>query len=467
MPVETPDLRHLPPDMRDAVLDVARRVRDAGGRALLVGGAVRDMLLGLPAKDADIEVFGIAPDALRALLARRYELDLVGVSFGVIKLHHLDLDISLPRRESKRGTGHKGFDIDSDPSLSVEEAARRRDFTINAIYYDPLDDVLVDPAGGRDDLAARRLRHVSDRFREDPLRVLRGMQFVARFGLDPVPETIRICRSVTPEGLPPERLFEEWSKLLLKGVAISKGLAFLLDTGWLRHYPELLATYGCRQDSRWHPEGDVWAHTGLCLDAFARRRVGDRYEDLVVGLAVLCHDFGKPSTTYFHEGHIRSPGHDAAGVKPALSFLRRLTNEERILRDVPPLVACHMQPFSLWKAGAGASAVRRLALKVGRIDRLLRVARADDEGRTPERAGGSSGGQDLAWLAETAARLQVEMEAPKPILRGRDLISLGHEPSPLFGKWLEACFDAQLDGAFSDLPGAIAYFKAHVEGRNG
>jgi tRNA nucleotidyltransferase (CCA-adding enzyme) len=131
-------LHTLAPDLREVVLDVARRVRDAGGRALMVGGAVRDLLLHQPAKDIDLEVFGIPPDTLQALLSGRYALNLVGLSFGVLKLQGIDLDLSLPRRESKRGLGHKGFEIDSDPSLSIQEAASRRDFTINALYLDPL-----------------------------------------------------------------------------------------------------------------------------------------------------------------------------------------------------------------------------------------------------------------------------------------------------------------------------------------
>ena len=426
----------------------------------MVGGAVRDMLAGgVPVKDVDIEVFGVAPERLQEVLGRRFSFDPCGVSFGVLKLHHLDIDVSLPRRESKRGTGHKGFLIESDPGLTVTEAASRRDFTVNAIYFDPLAGTVEDPCGGVADLEARILRHVSDKFPEDPLRVLRGMQFVARFGLVPAPETIALCRTVGMEGLPPERLFEEWAKLLVKGNRIGDGLAFLRATGWTKYFPELERLIGCEQDPKWHPEGDVWNHTCLCLDAFARSRTGDRDEDLIVGLAVLCHDFGKPATTRFLNGRIRSLGHDEAGVAPTLSFLRRLTNEERILREVPPLVQCHMQPFSLWRANAGDSAVRRLALKVVRMDRLLRVARADDEGRTPEMAGGTSCGEDLRWLEAAAERLRVAAEAPKPILQGRDLIALGYKPSPQFGAWLRACFEAQLDGAFADREGAVAYFR--------
>ena len=454
------DLSSLKPELRDAISAIAELSRAAGGRALMVGGAVRDLLLGAKdVKDVDIEVFGIEPQKLQDTLSRRFAFDPCGVSFGVLKLKHIDIDVSLPRRESKRGIGHKGFLIDSDPGLSVKEAASRRDFTVNALYFDPIEGRVEDPHGGLRDLEDRVLRHVSEKFSEDPLRVLRGMQFVARFGLAPAPETVAVCRTISIENLPPERIFEEWAKLLRKGVHIGRGLAFLRATRWVRYFPELNALIGCKQDRKWHPEGDVWNHTCLCLDAFARHRTGDPGEDLIVGLAVLCHDFGKPATTRFLRGHLRSLGHDEAGVAPTLSFLRRLTNEERILKEVPPLVQCHMQPFSLWKAHAGDAAVRRLAMKVVRIDRLLRVAHADDEGRLPEMQGGSSSGEDLAWLAERAERLRIAAAAPKPVLMGRHLIEMGYKPSGEFGKWLAAVFEAQLDGAFSDLDGAIAYFK--------
>ncbi len=468
------DLSVLAPPLRDAVLGIARLVKDAGGRALMVGGSVRDLLLGEKhVKDVDLEVFGIAADALQSLIGARFEFDACGLSFGVLKIKHVDIDVSLPRRESKRGEGHKGFLIDSDPFLSIPEAASRRDFTINAMYYDPLAEVFEDPYGGVADLGQRILRHVSPKFVEDPLRVLRGMQFIARFDLHPAPETIEICRTIQIEGLPPERLFEEWAKLLTKGVQIGRGLAFLRSTGWVRYFPELAALIGCRQDPKWHPEGDVWNHTCLCLDAFARRRTEaqargekvDRNEELIIGLAVLCHDFGKPATTAYDpvKKHIRSLGHDVAGVAPTLAFLQRLTNEERLLRDVPPLVSNHMQPFSLWKGKVGDAAVRRLAVKVGRIDRLIRVAQADDEGRPEECRGGSSAGEDLRWLAATAERLRVAAAVPKPILMGRHLIEMGYKPSAQFKKWLDACFEAQLDGAFADLDGAFAYFRTKIK----
>ncbi len=446
----------------DTVLHIASAIRDAGGRALMVGGAVRDMILGAEAKDIDLEVYGLAPDRLISVLERDFALDLVGISFGVLKVHGCDIDIALPRRESKRGIGHKGFEIFSDPFLPIEDAAARRDFTINAIYLDPLTDEIIDPHNGYEDLKHGRLRHVSDHFTEDPLRVLRGMQFIARFNLDAAPETIDICRTMTPEDLPPERLMEEWAKLLTKGKAISKGLTFLKETGWVKYYPELEALINCEQDPKWHPEGSVWNHTLLALNAFAAARTGDRTEDLIVGLAVLCHDFGKPATTALDRGHIRSLGHDEAGIQPTLTFLSRLTASDDILKSVPPLVAAHMQPFALCTAKAGDNAVRRLAVKVGRIDRLIRVCRSDYKGCQGVDEENSNVEPTLKWLEEAAERLRIIDSRPKPILQGRDLIKLGYKPNAQFGIWLKAAYEAQLDGIFTDLEGAIDYFRISI-----
>ena len=447
--------------MPDEVWLVAELVTKAGGRALLVGGCVRDGLLGLSPKDFDIECFGVSGDDLQRTLRERFELDLVGLSFGVIKLHHHDIDVAMPRRETKLGLGHRAFGMEYDPTLTVGEASARRDFTVNAIYRDPLTGEILDPWNGREDLERRVLRHVSPHFAEDPLRVLRGMQFVARFGLDPAPETVEVCRGMTPEGLPPERLFEEWAKLLTKGVKISKGLEFLRAVGWVRYYPELERLIGCRQDPEWHPEGDVWNHTLCCLDAFAKAReqgTGNREEDLVVGLAVLCHDFGKPACTRYDpvRKRIRSLGHDEEGVEPTLSFLRRLTNEERLLKEIPPLVRLHMRPFAMWKDRSSDSAIRRLAAKVVRIDRLIRVAAADDAGRPPY----PSEPEPLRWLAAQAERLRIADSAPKPLVQGRDLIALGMKPGVEFGRILKAAYEAQLDGKFFTLREGVEFIRS-------
>ncbi len=438
---------------------VAKIVQARGGRAFLVGGCVRDALWQLPVKDFDLEIYGIPAADLESLLAKHFTVLTVGKSFGVLKLRDFPLDLSLPRRERKSGPGHKGFDVGGDPFMSPEEAVRRRDFTLNAILCDPLSGQLVDPLDGQGDLQRRILRHCSDHFAEDPLRVLRAMQMAARFLCTVHPETVEFCRPLRMEELPAERIWEEWKKLILLGRKPSLGLQFLRDCGWIRYFPELERLIGCPQHAGWHPEGDVWTHTGHCLDAFARERSQIEEEDLIVGLAVLCHDLGKPSTTVRGDDGIwRSPEHDIAGAEPTLAFLRRLTRETSLLEAVLPLVIHHMRPLQLYEQRAGDAAIRRLARQVGRIDRLLRVVSADLQGRPPLGWDRSC----LDWLQEKSAALAIKDQAPRPILLGRHLIAAGLPPGPRFKAILEACFEAQLEGIITDEASGLAFLQKHL-----
>ena len=438
---------------RSALDAICSSVRAAGGNARLVGGCVRDAVLGLRSADLDIEVYGIEAAALIELLSSHFGLDLVGESFGVIRLRNLPIDVSLPRRESKRGLGHRGFTIDSDPQMDPRDAASRRDFTINAIALDPESGRVFDPFDGLADLKNRVLRHTTDKFAEDPLRVLRGMQFAARFELQPASETIELCRQIEFEGLAPERIFGEWKKLILKGTRPSLGLAFLRDCGWIRYFPEFEALIGCEQNPRWHPEGDVWNHTLHCMDVFASERIGIEREDLIVGFGVLCHDFGKPATTIREEdGRITAKNHEVIGVDLARQFLGRLTGEEKLIEEVVPLVACHLAPIRLFGSSVGDAAIRRLARRVGRIDRLVRVSCADLRGRPPLVFDSFEAGD---WLLERARELSVDAQPPKPLLMGRHLIELGFEPGPHFGPVLEECFTRQIEGEFDTLEAGL------------
>lgn len=420
-----------------------------------MGGCVRDSLLGCASKDVDIEIYGLAPDKIERILGRKFRVEVVGKSFGVWILKGCDIDVSMPRRERKSGEGHKQFEIEGDPFMTPKEACARRDFTINAIMRDILTGEIIDPYDGRGDISRGVLRHTSERFSEDPLRVLRAMQFAARFDFGVAPETVALCSAIPFENLPRERVFEEWKKMLLKGVKISRGLDFLRDCGWVKYFPELAACVGCAQDPEWHPEGDVFTHTGFCLDTFARERICDEREDLVVGLAVLCHDFGKPLCTVKDpDGRIRSRGHDVLGAKPTERFLNRLTREKSLIADVVPLVERHMAILDLWRNQCGDSAIRRLAGKVGRIDRLVRIDSADRGGRPPLEPEISPQG---AWILERARALQVQDSAPKPILMGRHLIEMGLKPCREFSDILAQVYEAQLDGGFDSLEGAREY----------
>lgn len=459
MSLYRPDLIPLTGDLA-IVADVVRTVNAAGGRALLVGGCVRDALMGGTPKDFDIECYGLPAPKLERALRERFELNTVGRSFGVLKIRGAEIDVSLPRRESKQGTGHTGFVVEGDPFMPIAEAAARRDFTVNAIYWDSESGELADPHGGLRDLEAKTLRHTSPAFSEDPLRVLRAMQFLSRFRFSPAPETVALCASITPENLPAERLFEEWSKLIVKGAKPSLGLNFLRACGWLRYYPELEALVGVEQDPEWHPEGDVWIHTLHCMDAFAKARTGDAWEDLVVGFAVLCHDFGKAVTTKKEkDGRWHAYGHEAAGEPIARRFLERLTRHKDLVESVIPLVVCHMMPLMLWRDKSGAAAIRRLARRVGRIDRLVRVDDADRRGRPPLDPGDSPQG---AWLLERAEELRVTEGAPKRLVLGRHLIALGYKPGPDFTAVLDDAYEAQLDGAFADEESGLVWLKARL-----
>lgn len=449
-------LPHLLPDSRrPAILHLLELVRSAGGRALLVGGCVRDALLGRPSKDIDIEVYGLEADVLRPLLASHYRLDEVGASFGVIKLHGLDVDVALPRSETRLGAGHRDFAVATDPHLSYAEAAARRDLTINAILCDPLTGELIDPWHGQGDLRRRVLRHVSPHFTEDPLRVLRLMQFVARLEFQVAPETVELCRTLSQDSLPRERLGDEWEKLLLKGQRPSLGLRFLRDCGWTRFYPELEATIGCQQTPLWHPEGDVWEHTLKALDIAATLRHGDRHDDLALMAAVLCHDFGKPRASYTDaDGIIRSPGHDIQGLAPARDFLRRLWLNNDLEKLVLALVACHMRAMDVIRNGNDRT-MRRLSLDALRLDLLADVFEADLRASRPQPT------TPVDQFRAMAERLRIARSTPKPLILGRHLLERGLKPGPELGRITRLCFEHQLDGDFDDLPGAL-HFLDHL-----
>lgn len=438
----------MPIAPEDEARRIARHVRARGGRALAVGGFVRDRLLGRPSEDLDIEVFGISPVQLPGVLAELGRVERVGQAFPVFKLGAVD--VALPRRESKTGRGHKGFAVEGDPHLPLEDAARRRDFTINAVAWDPLTDEYLDPFGGRGDLARGLLRVVDPRtFADDSLRVLRALQFAARFELTLETESARLCRAIPLDDLPAERIWGEFEKLLLLAGRPSIGFALARDLGVVEQLlPEMVPLYDCPQDPEWHPEGDVWTHTLMVMDQ-ARRRNTDlgRAPLAVIMLGAVCHDLGKPATTVHVGGRIRSPGHEEAGVAPAGRILDRLNIQTLdgldVRAQVLGLVAEHLRPSAFHKAQDTVTdgAFRRLAQRVD-LELLTRFARADCHGR-----GGAFDCSAMDWFIERARSLGVEHRPPAPILLGRHLLEMGQAPGPRMGEILRAVYDQQLDGA--------------------
>jgi tRNA nucleotidyltransferase (CCA-adding enzyme) len=436
---------------------IARAVNAAGGRALIVGGWVRDRLLGIDSKDIDIEVFGIGADALKALLASFGDVNTVGESFTVYKV--ADLDVSLPRRESKIGRGHKAFAVTGEPALSIDEAARRRDFTINAISWDPLTDAYLDPYHGRQDLDRRLLRAVDPHtFGEDSLRVLRAIQFAARFEFAIDPGTRALCERIELDDLPSERIWGEIEKLLLKARRPSIGFALALELGVVaRLFPEMLGLVGCPQEPEWHPEGDVWIHTLLVIDE-ARKRIDDlpHPQQVAVMLGAVCHDLGKPPTTAVIDGRIRSLEHEEEGVKPSIALLDRLNVHTMqgfdVRGQVLGIVANHLKPGMFYKSEpkAGDGAFRRLAQKVD-LELLARVAKSDCEGR-----GGGFDCSAMDWFVVRARELGVEHAAPRPLVLGRHLLQLGVKPGPSIGQVLRDVYERQLDGSVTTFDDAFA-----------
>jgi len=442
----------------DQARAIATAIRDAGGRALVVGGWVRDRLLGLPESiNVDLEVFGVPGDRLRALLESFGRVEAVGESFQVYKLG--TIDISLPRRDSKAGRGHKGFVVTGDPDMSIAEAARRRDFTINAISWDPLSGEYFDPYRGRDDLERRLLRMVdAETFADDSLRALRAVQFAARFELALDEATAALCRRIPLDDLPAERVRGEVEKLLF-APRPSIGFALAMDLGIVsKLFPELQALEGCPQEPEWHPEGDVWVHTLQVIDQ-ARARIDDlpRPGQIAVMLGAVCHDLGKPATTAFSDGRIRSMDHEEQGVPPATAFLDRLNVHSidgyDVRRQVLGLTAQHLKPGSWFKVRdeVGDGAFRRLAHKVD-LELLARLAKADCEGRKPGRFDCTA----MDWFLERARSLGVEHRPPAPILLGRHVLALGLKPGPRVGEVVKAVYEQQMDGTVTNLDEAIA-----------
>ena len=447
------------------ILDLARTVREAGGRALLVGGCVRDALMGVQPKDWDLEIYGIAPERLREILDRFGPVNVAGEAFTVYKLG-ADLDVSLPRRERKSGRGHRAFVIEGDPAMSFTEAARRRDFTINSILEDPLTGEIIDPFNGRGDIEQGVLRAVSsDTFAEDSLRVLRAAQFAARFEFRIAPETVELCRTIDLSDLPAERIWGELEKLLLRARQPSIGLGWLEALAVLEKlFPEIHALIGVPQDPEWHPEGDVFVHTRLTIDR-ARELIDDLCypRQVTVMLAALAHDFGKPATTEFIEGRLRSRGHEGAGVPPAESFLTRINvhtiDGYNVRSQVIALVREHLKPGEFFKKRdeVGEGAFRRLARRC-EPDLLYRVAKADSLGRNapwvPREKWYGSDAQE--WFIQRARELDVARRPPEPLLLGRHVLALGIEPGPRVGEITRAIYELQLDGRVRTVEEAIA-----------
>lgn len=446
---------------------VSQRIVGAGGSAYLVGGAVIDLLQNRAAKDWDVEVFGLDYDQISRLFPD-HPIKEAGAAFGILKLcvDGVDVDINVPRTDNKVGKGHKDFVVEVDPTMSVKEAARRRDFTINTLAVCLQTGEVVDEWGGLADLSGGVLRATDPvLFVEDPLRLYRAMQLLPRKAKRIPQGTMSILRSMTGdlEHLAPERIDEEHNKLLLKADKPSQGFRLLEELGVLP--PELEALIDCGQSPDWHPEGDVWTHSLLAVDAAAQiRHLIPEHQRLAFMWGVFLHDVGKPATTVTPEmvEADEAPanmlwtayGHDKKGMDPAESFLRRMTQNKKLIKLVRAIVGQHMQPYSLFAGEAKRGAYARLARKMeeagGDLHLIGRVCQCDACATSADWQTRSLASGEPNWehkisqrVGEYAVEFEKDAAATKPKVLGRDLIARGRKPGPDFGKLLAKCLEVQ------------------------
>lgn len=386
--------------MREA-LAIAKQINQAGGTAYLVGGCVRDYLLGQEPKDIDIEVFGLTPSQLLPLLGP--DVKFCGESFGVYKIGNLD--ISIPRREVKSGQGHRGFEVECDPYMPIEEAASRRDFTINAILYNPLTQVFFDPFNGIKDLEDKRLSVTSYRFAEDPLRVLRGMQFASRFNLLASPATISLCQQLVEQmkEISKERIYGEWEKWAKKAIKPSTGLKFLEITSWLKNFPILYRMSLCAND---------WWNTLSACDEVVK--LGG---DHITLFSALLNTVGPIQAKLFFEQHF-------AG------FCKKELDE-----------ICHL--ISLLRSPCFTYTLNSLAqvrdflhrrLKGTTFDRFNLLVRAINQPLYHKTS---------YFLSQCSEYLKTNKL--EPLVKGQDLIDRGFSPGSDLGKILSWLYDEQID----------------------
>ncbi len=452
----------------DELHGISRAIGRAGGRAVLVGGYVRDALLGRESKDYDVEVFGLDRAQLEGVVGELGEVIRIGRAFDVLRVKGLDVDFSLPAGGEPTPGARSASASDRELRQAFAAAARRRDLTINSIGLDLESGAVLDPFGGRADLAGRRLRATDPiTFASDPLRALRVARLHAGLGMTPDAELRAGCASLDLEPLPGERILVELRRLLLECERPARGLKFLADTRLVRFFPPLAATVGVPQDPVLHPEGDVWTHTLLVVDAAAGLRTSDWEHDVLLMFAALCHDLGKPATTRRDaDARIRSPGHEARGVTPTRMLLERLRAPKKLIARVCLLVRFHRRPFTLPSQSAGPSAYRRLARKLAALDLPLtlleRLARADHFGRSTPAARERKFPAGETFL-QRIGELSLDGVRSRSVVQGRHLIEAGYGPGEQFRRLLARCRTIQDETGWTD-PERIVSRLVHERG---
>lgn len=435
---------------------IAKKVKEVGGIAYFVGGYVRDSILDIPNKDIDIEIHGIKPEILKNILSELGDIQTIGNAFGIYNLKGYDLDIALPRKERCIGTGHKDFEVYVDPYIGTHAAARRRDFTINALMKNILTGEIVDEFNGLNDLKNHIIRHVdSSTFREDSLRVLRACQFAARFNFKIASETINLCKTMDLSTLPKERIAGELSKALLKAKKPSVFFNSLYECEQTKWFKEVYALKGIKQNSKYHPEGDVYMHTMSVLDQAGELfPTGidnpDRY--LPFMLSALCHDFGKVNTTEINnKGQICAINHETTGIPIANDFLKRIYNNKSFTKYVDNMIEYHMKAHSCFNNRSRTRTTNLMFDKLLYPKDFILLVYADSIGHDLDNLDNRQFNMFLEKAMTesgflTDRYLDYGKRISEPHITADDLIELGLNPSPLFKIILDKAWNMHLKG---------------------
>jgi len=453
----------------DKVLDVVSAIEAAGGRALLVGGSVRDALFGKVSKDFDVEVYGMEAGKIEEIVRAHGKVNEVGMAFGILKLsfgEDIDVDVSLPRTDSKTGEGHTGFDVKTDPNMSIADAALRRDFTINTVAADPVRGTIYDAHGGVKDIHERRLR-VTDRelFADDPLRILRGVQFIGRFGLEIDADSFQIMQEMVPQlhEISSERFWEEWKKLFLKSEKPSLGLSAAMSLGVMREmYPQFVEMREDQQSDE-HSDVDKWIHTLASVDEAAkivRREQLPSKDAFMLMLAVMCSNLSRGDIS----GGRASEKPATRNTEAAKRFLESIKSDNKTRDLVLSLITSRSVPGKLYVDDhvrgrvVTDGQIRRLADQIhpATIEQLVLLAEADHLGRgvfsTDSRddlimPADSFPARD--WLLARARELGIESKKAGSLIQGRDLITAGFKPGTHFSRLIALSSDLRDEKRFT------------------
>ncbi len=445
-------------ELKESAVAIVRALREHGHQAYLVGGCVRDLVLGHEPADYDVST-DATPDQVMHIFPQTWA---VGAQFGVVLVPAASVvpagtgsnaaavvEVATFRSDGLYTDGRhpNAVTYSRDPREDVQ----RRDFTINGLLLDPLDqDRVLDFVGGRDDLQAGLIRTIGDprrRFGEDKLRMLRAVRFAARFGYRIDPATFAAIRALAAEiaQVSHERVRDELTKMLTEGHA-RRAFEVLDDSGLLAEVlPEIARMKGVEQPPQFHPEGDVWIHTRLCLEKLPRPC------PRTLAWGVLLHDVGKPPTFRVAPDRIRFDGHAEIGVRMAEAICQRLrfSNDDTV--QIAALVANHMRFADAPQMRA--STLKRF-MRLPRFEEHLELHKID--------CLSSHGGLELYDLVRrNVAETPPEQIRPKPLLTGDDLIRAGYSPGPLFKEILGAVEDAQLEGALTGADEAMGFVKSN------